>query len=166
MRPNKNLIASTTLDIMRGQGMKYAHAISDARQGVEGDLEKSKRQIKRHKETVIENNSWTRSVGNQLFVILLPVPTGTCWCCISFFRQCTGINVTPFNTFRGHRRYPEKEMFGRLLAELKRWRRSAAGRGSRLLRRPRCGACKTSTPLPREGALIKGRRNAGLRLGR
>ncbi|CAM9725244.1 unnamed protein product, partial [Ectocarpus sp. 12 AP-2014] len=52
VRPNKNLIASTTLDIMRGQGMKYAHAISDARQGVEGDLEKSKRQIKRHKETV------------------------------------------------------------------------------------------------------------------
>ncbi|CAM9985338.1 unnamed protein product, partial [Ectocarpus sp. 12 AP-2014] len=42
VRPNKNLIASTTLDIMRGQGMKYAHAISDARQGVEGDLEKSK----------------------------------------------------------------------------------------------------------------------------
>lgn len=52
VRPNKNLIASTTLDIMRGQGMKYAHAISDARQGVEGDLEKSKRQIKRYKETV------------------------------------------------------------------------------------------------------------------
>lgn len=56
MRPNKNLIASTTLDIMRGQGMKYAHAISDARQGVEGDLEKSKRQIKRYKETVSENS--------------------------------------------------------------------------------------------------------------
>lgn len=37
---------------MRGQGMKYAHAISDGRQGVEGDLEKSKRQIKRYKETV------------------------------------------------------------------------------------------------------------------
>ncbi len=37
---------------MRGQGMKYAHAISDARQGVEGDLEKSKRQIKRYKESV------------------------------------------------------------------------------------------------------------------
>lgn len=52
VRPNKNLIASTTLDIMRGQGMKYAHAISDGRQGVEGDLEKSKRQIKRYKETV------------------------------------------------------------------------------------------------------------------
>lgn len=53
IRPNKNLIASTTLDIMRGQGMKYAHAITDARQGVEGDLEKSKRQIKRYKETVL-----------------------------------------------------------------------------------------------------------------
>ena len=56
VRPNKNLIASTTLDIMRGQGMKYAHAISDARQGVEGDLEKSKRQIKRYKETVCRMN--------------------------------------------------------------------------------------------------------------
>lgn len=56
VRPNKNLIASTTLDIMRGQGMKYAHAISDARQGVEGDLEKSKRQIKRYKETVRRMN--------------------------------------------------------------------------------------------------------------
>lgn len=52
IRPNKNLIASTTLDIMRGQGMKYVHAITDGRQGVEGDLEKSKRQIKRYKEMV------------------------------------------------------------------------------------------------------------------
>lgn len=32
--------------------MKYVHAITDGRQGVEGDLEKSKRQIKRYKETV------------------------------------------------------------------------------------------------------------------
>lgn len=52
MRPKKNLIASTTLDIMRGQGMKYLHAISDARQGVEGDLERIQRQIKRYNETV------------------------------------------------------------------------------------------------------------------
>lgn len=52
VRPNKNHIASTTLEIMRGQGMKYVHAITDGRQGVEGDLEKSKRQIKRYKETV------------------------------------------------------------------------------------------------------------------
>ncbi|CAM9695692.1 unnamed protein product, partial [Scytosiphon promiscuus] len=57
VRPNKNHIASTTLDIMRGQGMKYAHAISDARQGVEGDLEKSKRQIKRYKETIAHERS-------------------------------------------------------------------------------------------------------------
>lgn len=52
MRPNKNLIASTTLDIMRGQGMKYVHAISGATQGVEGDLEKSRRQIKRYNKMV------------------------------------------------------------------------------------------------------------------
>lgn len=52
MRPNKNQIASTTLEIMRGQGLKYVHAITDGRQGVEGDLEKSKRKIKRYNETV------------------------------------------------------------------------------------------------------------------
>lgn len=52
VRPNKNQIASTTLEIMRGQGLKYVHAITDGRQGVEGDLEKSKRKIKRYNETV------------------------------------------------------------------------------------------------------------------
>ena len=52
MRPNKTHIATTTLDIMWGQGLKYVHAITDGRGGVEGDLEKSKRKIKRYKETV------------------------------------------------------------------------------------------------------------------
>ncbi|CAM9482576.1 unnamed protein product, partial [Discosporangium mesarthrocarpum] len=42
-RSRRNHIASTTLDIMRGQGLKYVHAISDSRQGVDGDLERSKR---------------------------------------------------------------------------------------------------------------------------
>lgn len=83
MRPKKNLIASTTLDIMRGQGMKYAHAISDARQGVEGDLEKSKRQIKRHKEFVSYSHCSKKNVSSskQILIacrtLLLLWPTST-----------------------------------------------------------------------------------------
>lgn len=71
MRPNKNMIASTTLDIMRGQGMKYVHAISGATQGIEGDLEKSRRQIKRYKETVsndifIKGERGNKKLANDL----------------------------------------------------------------------------------------------------
>eukprot|EP00953_Heterococcus_sp_UTEX-ZZ885_P034970 18084-Heterococcus_DN1.PRE.3 len=42
VRPNKEQIARTTVDLMRESGAKYAYAMSAGLQGQEGDLEKSK----------------------------------------------------------------------------------------------------------------------------
>lgn len=47
VRPNKVKFASTTIDLMRSSGAKYAYAMGQGRQGMEGDLEKCKRQAAR-----------------------------------------------------------------------------------------------------------------------
>ncbi len=35
----------TTVELMAGTGLKYVHAVSKGQQGMEGDLEKSKKQV-------------------------------------------------------------------------------------------------------------------------
>ncbi len=44
VRPNGKSVSST-IELMAGSGLKYVHATNKGRKGVEGDLEKSRKQV-------------------------------------------------------------------------------------------------------------------------
>jgi hypothetical protein len=46
----------TTAELMAGSGLKYVHATGKGRQGVDGDLEKSRRQVGRLSKSIPEND--------------------------------------------------------------------------------------------------------------
>ncbi len=45
VRPKSAIGAKSTIELMANSGLKYVHATSRGRQGLEGDLEKSRKQL-------------------------------------------------------------------------------------------------------------------------